>query len=81
MSFNDIVTPTVGTRVRMRRDIDRYPHFMVAAGETGTVVTSDDQSFGVKMDQHIVGCEEWENEVIWQEWEFDEICDDVEIVR
>lgn len=57
----------VGARVRTRVEIDRYPSFLVAAGETGTVVVSDEGTLSVRMDQHIVGAEEWDNEIMWTE--------------
>ncbi len=45
--------------------VERYPHFTVPAGATGTVTNSDDDYYAVKVDQPIAGAEEWDNEVIW----------------
>jgi hypothetical protein len=55
-----------GTRVRLLHDIDRYPHFIATAGSTGTVVDiGDPDIFAVKLDEELLGAEEWENEVHW----------------
>lgn len=53
-----------GTRVRLTRDVERYPHFIAEAGETGTV-TQNDEMFNVRLDSHLPGAEEWDNEVQW----------------
>lgn len=59
-------TPAPGTRVRLARDVDRYPHFIAAAGSVGTVVDIGDANiFAVRIDEHLPGAEEWENEVHW----------------
>jgi len=55
----------IGQRVRLRRNVERFPHFIAGAGLTGTVSYVDAAMVGVKMDEHIDGCEEWDNEVMW----------------
>lgn len=57
--------PAVGAKVLFIDAVDRYPHFTVPAGATGTVTNSDDDYYAVKVDQPIAGAEEWDNEVIW----------------
>ena len=57
----------VGARVVTLEPIDRFPHFMVGAGRTGTVSVSDDHTLAVKMDDPIAGAEEWDNEIVWYE--------------
>lgn len=57
----------MGDRVRLRRDVERYPHFIARAGMTGTVVIADHDTIAVRMDEHLDGCEEWDNEVIWSD--------------
>lgn len=67
--------PPDGMRVQCTSSIDRYPHFLAEGPLTGTVVDHGDM-FVVKVDQHIEGCEEWDNEVsycdlvehFWDEW-------------
>lgn len=59
--------PVEGTRVRLRRDVDRYPFFIAPEGATGTVVECSCDALLVKMDEHIDGCEEWDNEIMWTE--------------
>jgi hypothetical protein len=68
-------TPPDGLRVQSKSAIDRYPHFLAEGPLTGTVVDHGDM-FVVKVDQHIPGGEEWDNEVsycdlvehFWDEW-------------
>ena len=55
----------VGTRVRLRRDVARYPHFVAPAGATGTVSRRDDLYVEVTLDAYLRGAEEWENAVVW----------------
>jgi hypothetical protein len=58
-------------RVRLVRDVDRYPHFIAKRGSVGTVIahmdTAGDGHISVKLDDHLPGAEEWNNEVIWDE--------------
>jgi hypothetical protein len=59
-----------GTRVTARYNIDRYPHFMVPKGATGTVIDRTDGRFWffvVKLDQPLSGCEEWDHEIYYNE--------------
>jgi hypothetical protein len=71
--------PPVDARVRLRHDVDRYPHFLARAGATGTV-TTDDDVFTVRMDEHIDGAEEWDNEIVWSPRDGDRPNDDVEMI-
>ena len=58
-----------GERVELKHDVDRRPHFVAEAGEQGTVSYTHDDAHGgtiaVRMDTHIDGAEEWNNEVQW----------------
>jgi hypothetical protein len=56
---------TVGNRFRLTRDVDRFPDFMARAGLTGTV-TITKGGVWAKMDQHIPGAEEWDNQLYWE---------------
>lgn len=55
----------VGARVTLSQAIDRYPHFGVEAGATGTVVEWTEHMVRVRADVLIAGCEEWDNEIQW----------------
>lgn len=56
-----------GTRVRLRRDVERYPHFIAPEGCEGTITHADQEMIAVKLDEAIEGAEEWDNEVQWFE--------------
>ena len=70
----------MGSRIRLRHDIDRFPHFIARKGSTGVVTRSDDDLFSVKMDEHIDGAEEWGNEVMWTDDFLGEADGDVEVM-
>ncbi|HEY7195490.1 MAG TPA: hypothetical protein VH439_17235 [Gemmatimonadales bacterium] len=74
----------IGTRVRFRRTVDRYPHFVARAGLTGVVTDAGDEIGGtiaVKVDTPLAGAEAWNNEVWWTEpEERDEIGNDLEVI-
>lgn len=54
-----------GDRVRLRRDVERYPHFTVPEGQTGTVVEASDELIAVRLDEPVEGAEEWDNQLRW----------------
>lgn len=54
-----------GDRVRFVQHVERFPFFVVKAGTEGTVVESNDDTLGVRPDNFIVGCEDWDNVVYW----------------
>lgn len=56
---------TIGTRVRLRHDVDRYPHFIALKGMLGTVAIVQSGLIGVRLDEHLDGAEDWDNEVHW----------------
>ena len=60
--------PAVGARVRLKHDVDRYPHFIAPKGAEGIVVNHDPHDpalVAVRLDEKVEGAEEWENEVHW----------------
>jgi S-adenosylmethionine/arginine decarboxylase-like enzyme len=58
----------VGTRVRLTRAVDRYPHFIAPEGATGTVVVSERGNIvAVRLDTHLPGAEDWSNEIHWSD--------------
>jgi hypothetical protein len=56
---------TVGTRVRLTRNVERYPHFVAERGRAGVVVEATRDTVSVRMDEHLPGAESWDNEVCW----------------
>lgn len=67
--WNVPAAPRVGDRIRLRREVSKYPHFIAEAGLTGTVTESsaDDISglISVRMDEPLAGAEAWDNEILW----------------
>ena len=56
----------IGTRVRLKHDVDRYPHFIAPAGATGVVVeTGEPGLVAVKLNNWVPGTEAWDGEVHW----------------
>jgi len=53
----------VGSRVALATDVDRFPNFVANKGEMGTVTVMDTDAVYIKMDNHIDGAEEWNNEI------------------
>lgn len=69
---------TVGERVELLRDVERYPHFIAPKGATGTVTGVDEELVRVRLDQPLPGAEEWGNEVQWhRDWNSGELTADV----
>jgi hypothetical protein len=54
-----------GTCVRLKRDVERFPHFIARAGTTGQIVEMSESLIAVSMDEPLEGAEEWENEIHW----------------
>lgn len=57
--------PVVGSRGRLRRAVERFPHFVIGAGATGTVTEATESLIALRMDDLVAGSEEWDNEVCW----------------
>lgn len=55
----------VGSRVQLKRDVERYPSFNVDKGEIGTIVKNTKSEIYVEMDNEINGGEDWNNCIIW----------------
>jgi len=73
-----IKTLPTGTKVRLTRNVERYPHFIAPEAATGVVVmtgkwtgwdTPVEGVFSVRIDEPIAGAEAWDNEVHWGEGE------------
>jgi hypothetical protein len=57
--------PAVGSCGRLRRSVDRFPHFVADAQLTGTVTEATDSLIALRLDRFLPGAEEWDNEVCW----------------
>lgn len=55
----------VGQRYELVEVVDRYPHFQVPPGRRGTISDISDGTISLRMDEHIYGCEEWDNEIVF----------------
>jgi hypothetical protein len=55
----------VGDRVKLIEYVDRFPFFQVAPDAEGTITECERNYLSVKMDDPIDGCEEWDNEIIF----------------
>ncbi|MBA3865967.1 MAG: hypothetical protein H0X42_06425 [Solirubrobacterales bacterium] len=62
-----VEAPIIGTRAQLRGRVERFPHFQIAAGATGTVVESSASQIALRLDEPVSGAEEWENELWWSE--------------
>ena len=74
-----------GDRVRLRRDVERYPHFTAPKGAVGEVSDVQCQTewstcelVCVRMDERVPGAEDWDNEVCWQDEWVDDVLADLE---
>lgn len=67
-----------GTPVYLMHDLDRYPHFLLPAGSTGTIRhRGGDGVVVVEVDQYVAGLAEWSNEVVYDpSGDYDEHFDD-----
>ncbi len=70
----------VGARVRLTHSVDRYPHFIAPEGATGRVLFNESALFSVRLDKHLPGAEEWENEVHWYPLNGDAPAEDLEVI-
>lgn len=57
----------VGYRFTLFRQVERFPDFLVPSGLTGVVTAVDASGVWGRMDQHIAGAEQWDNQVHWEE--------------
>jgi len=72
---NEMEDKTIGvykenTRVELKQDVERYPHFIAKKGMKGTVIRNDDDEIAVKLDEKLIGSEEWDNCVVWYKQDF-----------
>jgi hypothetical protein len=56
----------VGYRFRLRRPVDRFPDFIAQKGIAGIVTLANGGEVWGKMDQHVPGAKEWDNQIHWR---------------
>ena len=61
-----------GYRFTLRRDVDRFPDFLVRKGATGTVISTANGTIVALMDHIIQGAEQWDNQLFWKRDFFDD---------
>ena len=71
---------TVGQRVELTRDVDRFPDFIAPAGLTGRVVEITADTLRVLAAEQIHGAEQWGNEIIWTAERLDEAAEDLQVI-
>ena len=50
-----------GKKVKLLRDIDKFPHFIAKKGSTGKIVDYNENLVSIKLDEKIEGAEHWDN--------------------
>jgi hypothetical protein len=51
----------VGTRLRCVREVERYPHFVVAEGATAVIADISEHGVCIHLDEFLEGAQEWDN--------------------
>ena len=59
-----------GTRVKLRKDVERYPHFVAPEGAEGIITKKEEDLIAVRLDEPLEGAEEWDNEIHWHKGQF-----------
>jgi hypothetical protein len=66
MSAQSRGVPQPGERFRLAGPVDRFPHFLAPSGTSGTVTYAEEHNIiCLRMDEHLDGAEEWDNEIVW----------------
>ena len=73
-----MMLPT-GTRVVLVRDVDRDPFFVAKAGVRGVVTFAQPGNVWVRLDRLLLGAEDWDNEIQWDESSVTDFDDDVRL--
>jgi hypothetical protein len=64
-NYTPLTDLNVGDRITLIDEVDRFPHFIASKGAKGTVEFTEADTICISMDDHIDGCEEWDNEIVW----------------
>ncbi len=81
----DLTDLRPGVRVRLIREVDRYPFFVAPEGLTGTVAEHTDVGttqalLSVRMDATLDDCEEWDNCIQWNDDAYEWATADLELL-
>jgi hypothetical protein len=57
----------IGQRIRLTKDVERFPDFIARKGMTGTFAGHRMGVSLMEMDARLEGAEHWENCIIWNE--------------
>jgi hypothetical protein len=71
----------IGKRIRLRREVERFPDFIAWENSTGVIDNVDKYQIVTKMDEPIDGAEHWHNCIIWQDQHLADFEQDVEILE
>jgi len=73
-----------GKRIRLIRDVERFPDFIAKTGMTGYINNLDQRNgrffVSARMDETIEGAEAWDNEIWWEESHQIDFEKDVELI-
>ncbi len=73
-----VVVP--GTRVRLTRDVERFPDFIARAGMTGTISYVGQGNVWVRLDEPLKGAQEWDNAVQFSMEHMDVLSECMEVI-
>jgi hypothetical protein len=74
-SWDDLIP---GRRIVLARCVERFPHFEVEPGATGTIEEAiEGELLRVRMHEPIAGCSEWENCIDWYPENIEDVLLDV----
>ena len=54
-----------GYHFKLICQVDRFPDFLTPSDLTGVATVVDDSGVWGRMDQHIAGAEQWDNQILW----------------
>jgi hypothetical protein len=79
--MNDIEL-RVGTRIRLIRDVERFPFFIAKAGMEGVITENNEFHIAARMDAPLAGAEEWDNAILWNDCNegLEAFVDDVQLI-
>ncbi len=71
-----------GDRVRLRRDVERYPFFVARKGMTGVITVVEPNTIIVKLDDPLCGAQDWNNSVYWEkDFTLEDVVADLELLE
>jgi len=72
----------IGTRIRLIRDVERYPYFIAKAGLEGVITENNEFHIAARMDTPLAGAEQWDNNILWNDCNegMEAFVDDVQLI-